>query len=59
MSNKNFNITFVVDQSAAEVFNAVNSISKWWTENVNGNSMALNDEFTVQFEDIHFSKQRL
>jgi hypothetical protein len=59
MSNKNFNITFVVDQSASEVFDAVSNISKWWTENVKGNALTLNDEFTVQFEDMHFSKQRL
>ena len=59
MSNKNFNITFAVDKSAEEVFNAVTNISKWWTENVRGNSLALNDEFTVQFEDMHFSKQKL
>lgn len=59
MSNKNFTSTFTVDQPANEVFNAVNNISKWWTENIKGNSQALNDEFTVQFEDIHFSKQRL
>jgi hypothetical protein len=59
MSNKNFNIAFAVDQSASEVFNAVTNVSKWWTENVNGNPLTLNDEFTVQFEDMHFSKQRL
>lgn len=59
MSNKNFSIKYVVDQSANEVFNAVTSISKWWTENVKGSSLKLNDEFTVQFEDIHFSKQRI
>ena len=59
MSNKHFNIIFVVDQSANEVFNAVCNISKWWTENVKGKSQSLNDEFTVQFEDMHFSRQRL
>lgn len=59
MGNEHFNIIFVVDQPANEVFNAVCNISKWWTENVNGKSLSLNDEFTVQFEDMHFSRQRL
>ena len=59
MNNTSFTSTFTVDQPANEVFNAVNNISKWWTENMKGDSRALNDEFTVQFEDIHFSKQRL
>jgi hypothetical protein len=59
MSNTHFNIIFVVDQSPNEVFNAIGNISKWWTENVHGKSLSLNDEFTVQFEDMHFSRQRL
>ena len=59
MNNKNLQISFFVDQSANEVFNAVSNIAKWWTENVKGNAQKLNDEFTVQFEDIHFSKQQL
>ena len=59
MSNTHFNIIFVVDQSPNEVFNAIRNISKWWTENVNGKSLSLDDEFTVQFEDMHFSRQRL
>jgi len=59
MSNNNFSTKFVVDQQADMVFDAVTNISKWWTENVKGNSLKLNDEFTVQFEDMHFSKQRV
>jgi len=59
MNNKNLQISFFVDQPANEVFNAVSNIAKWWTENVKGNAQKLNDEFTVQFEDIHFSKQQL
>ena len=59
MHAKDLTITLDVDQSAHEVFDAVGSISKWWTENTKGGSRSLNDEFTVQFEDIHFSKQKL
>lgn len=57
--NNNFNITFIVDKPADEVFNAVGNISQWWTENVKGNSLKPGDEFTVQFGDKHFSKQKL
>lgn len=59
MSNKNLVITVDVDQSPHEVFNAVNSVTKWWTENVKGKTSSLNDEFTVRFEDVHYSKQKL
>jgi len=59
MENKNLEVTFVVDQPASVVFDAITSVSKWWTENLTGSSKALHDEFTVEFEGMHFSKQRL
>lgn len=59
MNNKNLTITVDVDQSAHEVFNAVCNVTKWWTEDLKGKTKALNDEFTVQFEDVHYSKQKL
>lgn len=59
MKNKDLQVSFVVDQPANEVFNAVNSVSKWWTENLTGSSKSLNDEFTVEFEGMHVSKQKL
>jgi len=59
MNNKNLIITVDVDQPAHEVFNAVCNVSKWWTEDIKGKTKTLDDEFTVQFEDVHYSKQRL
>jgi hypothetical protein len=57
--NRNLVITVDVDQSANEVFNAVCNVSKWWTEDIKGKTKTLNDEFTVRFEDVHYSKQKL
>jgi hypothetical protein len=59
MNNKNLVITVDVDQSPKEVFNAICGVSKWWTEDLQGKTRSLNDEFTVRFEDIHYSKQKL
>lgn len=59
MNSKNYSVAIDVDQSPREVFNAVNNVTKWWTENLKGQSSKLNDEFTVQFEDVHYSKQKL
>jgi hypothetical protein len=48
-----------VNASASEAFKAINSVTKWWTENLEGNSQKLNDEFTVRFGDVHVSTQKL
>ncbi len=55
----NFTTTFFVDQSAKEVFDAVNNVSDWWQGEVMGNTQKLNGEFTYRMEDIHYSKQKV
>ena len=59
MSSKNFNTYILVDKSPREAFQAINNVLGWWTENVKGNTQKLNDEFTVQFGDVHKSTQKL
>lgn len=59
MENKNFNITFLVDQTPHEVFKAVNNVRGWWSEELEGSSENLDDEFTYRHGDIHYSKHKL
>ena len=49
MTNKDYSTTILVDQTPATVFNAVNNVGRWWTEDFEGNSKKLNDVFTVHF----------
>jgi hypothetical protein len=59
MQNQDFNITFLVDQTPAEVFDAIKNVRGWWSETLEGNSAKLNDEFSYRHGDFHYSKHQL
>lgn len=57
--NKDYSATLLVDQTPKEAYDAINDVRAWWTENLEGNTEQLNDEFTVYFGEVHVSTQRL
>jgi len=59
MKEDNLSISLAVNVSPQDAFNSINSVSKWWTENIEGSSQKLDDEFTVRFDDVHVSTQKL
>jgi hypothetical protein len=59
MTTKDFATTILVDQSPKEVFNAINNVRGWWQGEIKGSTDKLNEEFTYQMEEIHFSKQKV
>ena len=59
MNTSNFTTTILVDETPSAVFNAINNVCGWWQGEIEGNSSKLNDEFTYQMKEFHFSKQKV
>lgn len=59
MSTIDFTTTIKVDQSPEKVFDAVTNVRGWWSEEIEGDTAKLNDEFEYHYEDIHRCKVKL
>jgi len=59
MKNKDYQINITVDAPLQKVFESINDVEKWWTDDFKGKSRKLHDEFTVHFEGFHLSTQKL
>ena len=59
MSVSDFTTTLLVDQPPKEAFNAINNVRGWWSEEIEGSTDKLNDEFTYHYQDVHISKMKL
>jgi hypothetical protein len=59
MNKQDYTASFTVDAGPQEVFNSINNISTWWTDELEGSSAKLHDEFTVHFGDVHVSTQEI
>jgi hypothetical protein len=59
MTNQNFTTTFSVDQTPEEVFKAINHVRGWWSEEIEGGTDKLGDEFTYHYKDVHHCKMKI
>lgn len=59
MENKSFTADILVDQSPAVAFRAILNFRGWWSEEIEGNTDKLNEEFFYQYKDIHLCKLKL
>jgi hypothetical protein len=50
---------FRVDQSPAEVFEAVTNVRGWWSQEIEGGTERLGDEFTYHYQDVHRCRIKL
>ncbi len=59
MSTTDFTITFLVDQTPQQAFEAINNVRGWWSENIEGPTDKLNAVFTYRYKDVHISKMKV
>jgi hypothetical protein len=48
-----FTTTLLVDQTPAEAFTAITNVRGWWSEEIEGSTEKVNDEFHYHYEDVH------
>ena len=59
MTTKDFITTILVDNTPEEVFNAINNVRGWWSEEIEGSTDKLNSEFDYRYEDVHSCKMKI
>ena len=59
MTTKNFTTTILVDNTPEEVFDAINNVRGWWSEEIDGSTDKLNSEFDYHYEDVHRCKIKI
>jgi len=59
MATTDFTTTILVSQTPQEVFNAINNVRGWWSEEIEGSTNRLNDEWDYHYEDVHRCKMKI
>ena len=59
MKSQNYTTSFTVDQTPEEAFAAINNVRGWWSEEIEGRTDTLGDEFTYRYKDDHSSTPRI
>jgi uncharacterized protein YndB with AHSA1/START domain len=59
MTTKDFTTTILVDNTPEEVFDAINNVRGWWSEEIDGSTDKLNSEFDYHYEHVHSCKMKI
>lgn len=54
-----YTTTLLVNQTPKEAFDAINNVRGWWSEEIEGSTNKLNDEFSYHFKDVHRSQMKI
>ena len=58
-NTENYSTAIIVNQSSEEVYDAVNNVRRWWSEEIEGPTDQLNKEWFYHYKDIHLCKMKV
>ncbi|MCO6146689.1 SRPBCC domain-containing protein [Flavobacterium sp. NRK1] len=53
MDNQDFKTTLITDASPSKVYDAINNVRAWWSENIKGDTDKIDSEFLYHYIDVH------
>lgn len=56
---QSYTTSFTVDQTPQQVFEAVNNVRGWWSQEIVGDTDKLGAEFTFAYKDLHKSTHKI
>jgi len=59
MNTNDCTTSLTVDQSPEEVFEAINDVRSWWSEEIDGDTDRLGAEFRFHHKDLHRSAHQI
>ena len=59
MTTNNFSTSILVDQSPEEVFNAINNVRGWWSEEIEGETNREGAVWNYHYQDVHRCKIKI
>jgi len=59
MSNQNYSASITVDRTPKEAFDAIRNVRGWWSEEIEGSTANVGDEFKYHYRDAHFCTMKL
>jgi len=59
MTEQNYTAVISVEQSPKEAFEAIRNVRGWWSEEIDGSTARVGDEFRYHFRDVHSCTMKL
>jgi len=59
VNDQNYTTSISVDKTPKEVFDAVNNVRGWWSEEIEGSTDKLGAAFKFHYKDLHRSTQKI